>query len=105
MHGLKSSQNVTRFYTHQTAAINALRDDKHVIVSTGTASGKSIIYQVPLLNFLEEDKDSTAIFIFPTKALAQDQKTALEQLLCRVPGLEDIQVGCRTDAAIIRARR
>ncbi|KAG8875050.1 hypothetical protein FRB97_005471 [Tulasnella sp. 331] len=90
--GLQVSMNVTRFFSHQTAAINALRNNRHVIVSTGTASGKSIIYQVPLLIFLEEDRDSTAIFIFPTKALAQDQKTALEQLLCRVPGLEDVQV-------------
>ncbi|KAG9006140.1 hypothetical protein FRB94_000965, partial [Tulasnella sp. JGI-2019a] len=90
--GLRDAINVTRFFTHQTAAINALRANKHVIVSTGTASGKSIIYQVPLLTFLEGDRESTAIFIFPTKALAQDQRTALEQLLCHTPGLEDVQV-------------
>lgn len=41
---------------------------------------------------LEEDRDTTAIFIFPTKALAQDQKAALEHLLARCPGLEDVKV-------------
>ncbi|KAG9001135.1 hypothetical protein FRB90_011666 [Tulasnella sp. 427] len=90
--GLKSSMNVEKFYSHQAKAINALRDGKHVIVSTGTASGKSVIYQVPLLSMLEEDRDTTAMFIFPTKALAQDQKAALEHLLARVPGLEDVKV-------------
>ncbi|KAG8949918.1 hypothetical protein FRC04_008221 [Tulasnella sp. 424] len=90
--GLKSSMNATEFYSHQAKAINALREGKHVIVSTGTASGKSVIYQVPLLSMLEEDRDTTAMFIFPTKALAQDQKAALEHLLARCPGLEDVKV-------------
>ncbi|KAG8953362.1 hypothetical protein FRC03_011793, partial [Tulasnella sp. 419] len=89
---LLNFRNIGSFYSHQAAAINAILGGKHVIVSTGTASGKSVIYQVPLLTFLEENPDSKAIFIYPTKALAQDQKTALEQLLCRCPGLESIQV-------------
>ncbi|KAG8912308.1 hypothetical protein FRC01_005168 [Tulasnella sp. 417] len=90
--GLNLSMSVTKLYSHQAKAINALREGKHVIVSTGTASGKSIIYQVPLLSMLEEDRDTTAMFIFPTKALAQDQKAALEHLLARCPGLEDVKV-------------
>ncbi|KAG8908600.1 hypothetical protein FRB99_004888 [Tulasnella sp. 403] len=89
---LSSSMGVTQFYSHQANAINALHDGKHVIVSTGTASGKSVIYQVPLLRFLEEDPDSTAMFIFPTKALAQDQMAALQQLLSRCKGLENTQI-------------
>ncbi|KAG8891410.1 hypothetical protein FRC00_013714, partial [Tulasnella sp. 408] len=83
---------VTKLYGHQAKAINALGEGKHVIVSTGTASGKSVIYQVPLLTMLEEDRETTAMFIFPTKALAQDQKAALEHLLARCPGLEDVKV-------------
>ncbi|KAG1749078.1 DEAD H helicase [Suillus paluster] len=89
---LRESRNITSLYYHQTAAINAIAKKKHVIVSTSTASGKSVIYQVPLLKFLEENSNSTAIFIYPTKALAQDQRTALEQLLWACPGLQHIKV-------------
>ncbi|KAI0797837.1 P-loop containing nucleoside triphosphate hydrolase protein [Abortiporus biennis] len=89
---LKDARKITSLYTHQVAAINALSQNKNVIVSTSTASGKSVIYQVPLLRFLEEDLDATAIFVYPTKALAQDQKAALEQLLFSCPGLEHVKV-------------
>ncbi|KAG1835727.1 DEAD H helicase [Suillus variegatus] len=89
---LRESRNITSLYYHQAAAINAIVQRKHVIVSTSTASGKSVIYQVPLLKFLEENSNATAILIYPTKALAQDQRTALEQLLCACPGLQHIKV-------------
>ncbi|CAE6406342.1 unnamed protein product [Rhizoctonia solani] len=89
---LKAARGVTGFYSHQSAAINSIWGGKNVIVSTSTASGKSVIYQVPILCALEEDKAVTAMFIYPTKALAQDQKGAIEQLLLRCPGLEDIKV-------------
>ncbi|TCD65415.1 hypothetical protein EIP91_002714 [Steccherinum ochraceum] len=89
---LLQARKISSLYTHQVASINALMQSKNVIVSTSTASGKSVIYQVPLLTFLEENTDATAIFIYPTKALAQDQKAALEQLLAACPGLEDIKV-------------
>lgn len=67
--GLRKARSVTKFYSHQAAAINAIAEGKHVIVSTATASGKSLIYQAPLLRFLEEDRESTAIYIYPTKVL------------------------------------
>ncbi|KAI6019639.1 DEAD H helicase [Pisolithus orientalis] len=89
---LRDSRKITSFYTHQTAAINAICDKKHVIVSTSTASGKSVIYQVPILRFLEEDPSATAMFVYPTKALAQDQRTALEQLLWSCPELRHVNV-------------
>ncbi|KAJ3993850.1 DEAD/H helicase [Lentinula boryana] len=89
---LQSSRNIETLYSHQATAINALNSGKDVIVSTSTASGKSVIYQVPLLRLLENDPHATAIFVYPTKALAQDQKSALENLLRACPGLEHIQV-------------
>ncbi|KIK63733.1 hypothetical protein GYMLUDRAFT_222021 [Collybiopsis luxurians FD-317 M1] len=89
---LRSSRNITSLYSHQAAAISALDSGKDVIVSTSTASGKSVIYQVPLLQLLESDPQATAIFVYPTKALAQDQKTALENILVTCPGLEHIPV-------------
>ncbi|KAF7796887.1 hypothetical protein EIP86_008072 [Pleurotus ostreatoroseus] len=89
---LRDSRKISSFFSHQVAAIDALDQGKHVIVSTSTASGKSVIYQVPFLKSIEQDRSATAIFIYPTKALAQDQKKALEQLLCACPGLETIRV-------------
>ncbi|KAG8791791.1 hypothetical protein FRC16_000283, partial [Serendipita sp. 398] len=89
---LQKSRGISKLYKHQADAINAVKDGKHVIVCTATASGKSVIYQVPALLFLEEDNDSTAIYIYPTKALAQDQRLALDQLVHACPGLEDIKV-------------
>ncbi|KAN0124052.1 P-loop containing nucleoside triphosphate hydrolase protein [Russula decolorans] len=85
---LRDARKITTLYTHQTSAIAALSNGKDVIVSTSTASGKSVIYQVPLLRMLEQDKGTKALFIYPTKALAQDQRAALEQLLACCPGLE-----------------
>ncbi|KAI0781100.1 DEAD/H helicase [Trametes elegans] len=89
---LRDSRGITSLYTHQVAAISALRQKKNVIVSTSTASGKSVIYQVPVLQFMEADPQSTAFFIYPTKALAQDQRAALQQLLYACPGLGHIKV-------------
>ncbi|KDR81414.1 hypothetical protein GALMADRAFT_89308 [Galerina marginata CBS 339.88] len=87
-----SSRNIQSLYSHQVAAIEAIRSGKHVVVSTSTASGKSVIYQIPLLMFLEEDVHATAILVFPTKALAQDQKSSLEQLFQISPGLAHLKV-------------
>ncbi|KAJ7590973.1 DEAD/H helicase [Mycena floridula] len=89
---LKNFRKITSLFIHQVKAIQALSQGRDVIVSTATASGKSVIYQVPLLRFLQENPNSTAIFVYPTKALAQDQRAALEQLLSACPGLEHIQV-------------
>ncbi|KAI9456100.1 hypothetical protein HD554DRAFT_2317614 [Boletus coccyginus] len=89
---LSDARKINSLYSHQAAAINAIAEQRHVIVSTSTASGKSVIYQVPLLRLLEEDPSATAIFVYPTKALAQDQRTALEQLLWSNPGLRHIRV-------------
>ncbi|CAE6466970.1 unnamed protein product [Rhizoctonia solani] len=75
---LKMARGVTGFYSHQAAAINSIWDGKNVIVSTSTASGKSVIYQVPILCALEKDKDVTAMFIYPTKVATYDGDTPQE---------------------------
>jgi DEAD/DEAH box helicase domain-containing protein len=69
-----------RLYTHQAQAINAVRAGQHVILSTGTASGKTLAYNVPVLEALVEDGRARALYLFPTKALAQDQLRGLEEL-------------------------
>ena len=72
---------IDALYTHQTDAINSLRSGKNVIVSTGTASGKSLCYNLPVLETLLKDRSASAMYIFPTKALAQDQRKALGRLV------------------------
>lgn len=64
---------ITRLYSHQAQAIEAVRRGEHVIVVTGTASGKSLCYNIPVMEALEQDAHARALYIFPTKALAQDQ--------------------------------
>lgn len=58
---------VTRFYTHQATAINHILDGKHVVVSTATSSGKSVIYNLPVMSSVLRDAQSTALYLFPTK--------------------------------------
>lgn len=53
---------------------------KHVVVCTSTASGKSLCYNLPILEALVRDPQATALYMFPTKALAQDQLRALKEL-------------------------
>ncbi len=71
-------------WSHQAVAINHLRAGRSVVVSTGTASGKSLCYQIPVAEAVTEDRGS-ALLLFPTKALAQDQLRSLTAL-----GLRDL---------------
>jgi DEAD/DEAH box helicase domain-containing protein len=81
VNALYTARNITRLYSHQAEAINNIHAGHDVIVSTSTSSGKSLIYQIPMLHELEQDPDTRAMFIFPTKALAQDQKRSLTEIL------------------------
>jgi DEAD/DEAH box helicase domain-containing protein len=69
-----------RLYAHQARAINAVRAGQHVILATGTASGKTLAYNIPVLEALVEDGRARALYLFPTKALAQDQLRGLHEL-------------------------
>ncbi len=69
-----------KLYVHQAQAINAIRDGQHVIVATSTASGKTLVYNVPVLESIMADYRSRVFYLFPTKALAQDQLRSLRQL-------------------------
>ncbi|MEZ5126312.1 MAG: DEAD/DEAH box helicase [Thermoleophilia bacterium] len=68
---------VTFLHAHQAAAYDALHRGEHVVISTGTASGKSLCYQLAILERQITDDRSRALLIFPTKALAQDQARRL----------------------------
>jgi len=71
---------VSRLYTHQVCAIEALRAGRDTVVVTGTASGKSLCFHLPALERVLEAPEATALYLFPTKALAQDQLKSLTRL-------------------------
>ncbi len=70
-----------RLYSHQAQAIDAARDGQHVVVATGTASGKTLCYNLPVLEATLLNPQTRALYLFPTKALAQDQLRALSELI------------------------
>src|SRR5207253_9574461 len=65
------AKGVEQLYTHQAAAAEAIRAGLNVVVVTPTASGKTICYSLPVLTAVLEDPDTRALYLFPTKALAQ----------------------------------
>lgn len=92
VNALYNTKGITQFYAHQAEALNSLHEGQHVVVATSTSSGKSLIYQLPVLHALEDDPMTRAMYIFPTKALAQDQKRSLKEMLAYMPGFEDVVV-------------
>ncbi|KAI4086511.1 MAG: hypothetical protein LQ344_007491 [Seirophora lacunosa] len=92
VNALYNTRGITQLYSHQAEAINNLYDGSNVIIATSTSSGKSLIYQIPMLHELEQDPNARGMYIFPTKALAQDQKRSMKEMLRFMPGLEEIIV-------------
>jgi DEAD/DEAH box helicase domain-containing protein len=75
------SRGISKLYTHQASAIEHALAGRNVVVVTPTASGKTLCYNVPALHSILQDPSSRALYLFPTKALAQDQLAEL-QLMC-----------------------
>ncbi len=71
-------------YSHQSIAWSQVRARKNILLSTGTASGKTLAYNLPVISSLLEDPQSRALYLFPTKALAQDQLTVVGGLLTAI---------------------
>jgi DEAD/DEAH box helicase domain-containing protein len=78
------TQSIEALYTHQAEAWTCVQAGGHPAIVTGTASGKTLCYNLPVLDCLLRDPDARALYLFPTKALAQDQQAALRQLLAGV---------------------
>jgi DEAD/DEAH box helicase domain-containing protein len=76
-----NTRGVRRLYTHQASAVGAALDGKDVTVVTSTASGKTLCYNLPVLQAVLENPASRALYLFPTKALSQDQYTELHDLI------------------------
>jgi DEAD/DEAH box helicase domain-containing protein len=75
-----AEKNIRRLYTHQAAAAEAVHAGKNIVIVTPTASGKTLCYNLPVLNAVLENSDTRALYLFPTKALAQDQLAELHDL-------------------------
>lgn len=72
---------VERLYVHQAHALDRARAREHTVIVTGTASGKTLCYNLPVLETLHGDPGARALYLFPTKALAQDQLKGLKRFL------------------------
>lgn len=75
------NRGIVRLYSHQGQAFRKAAEGRHLVVVTPTASGKTLCYNLPVLNTLLRDPDSRALYLFPTKALAQDQMAELQTLI------------------------
>jgi len=76
------SLGIGALYAHQAMAVNAIRRGKNVMVDTASASGKTLCYNLVVLEAIMKDPSSRALYLFPTKALAQDQLRGLNELVC-----------------------
>ncbi|HTS61609.1 MAG TPA: DEAD/DEAH box helicase [Candidatus Acidoferrales bacterium] len=71
-------RGITRLYSHQAEAFETIQAGKNVVIVTPTASGKTLCYNLPVLNLLLKDAGARAMYVFPTKALAEDQLHELQ---------------------------
>ena len=74
------AKGIDRLYSHQAAAAEAAHEGKNIVIVTPTASGKTLCYNLPVINAILENSDTRAIYLFPTKALAQDQLAEIHDL-------------------------
>ncbi len=80
-------ENDIRLYSHQCEAINAASSGSNVIITTPTASGKTLAFNIPVFGRLASDGSARALYIYPTKALANDQLAGLERM-ARYTGID-----------------
>jgi DEAD/DEAH box helicase domain-containing protein len=90
-----ATMGIERLYTHQVEAIEHLRGGRNVVIVTSTASGKTLCYNLPVLECLLAEPQAKAFYLFPTKALAQDQLRGLRRFAESHPDLAEA-VKCGT---------
>jgi DEAD/DEAH box helicase domain-containing protein len=82
-------QGIQSLYIHQGAAWRDAQNGLNVVIVTGTASGKTLAYNLPVLDHLLGDPEARALYLFPTKALAQDQRSVVSRLSTLSCGIYD----------------
>jgi DEAD/DEAH box helicase domain-containing protein len=90
------ARGVTALYTHQAQAFAEVAAGGHIVVTTPTASGKTLCYNLPVLDAILRDHASRALYLFPTKALAQDQMAELHELSGALAAAGGGEVGVHT---------
>ncbi|OGD26809.1 MAG: helicase [Candidatus Aminicenantes bacterium RBG_19FT_COMBO_65_30] len=85
-----AAKGFTSLYSHQRSSWEALKEGKNIVVVTPTASGKTLCYNLPVLDAILKDPGTRALYLFPTKALSQDQQAELDDINTRLP--EEIRV-------------
>src|SRR5712675_2142529 len=88
-----ASRGISQLYTHQAEVIDHALAGRHVVVITPTASGKTLCYNAPVLNAILQDHSSRALYLFPTKALAQDQLAELQTMCETIDRASAEQIG------------
>ncbi|MDF9296717.1 DEAD/DEAH box helicase [Geobacillus stearothermophilus] len=78
------ARGIASLYTHQASAYEAVRSGRNIVAVTPTASGKTLCYNLPVLQAIAEAPESRALYLFPTKALAQDQKNELHEIIAEM---------------------
>ncbi|MBI5587110.1 MAG: DEAD/DEAH box helicase [Deltaproteobacteria bacterium] len=79
------SLGIKTLYEHQAGAIDLIREGRNTVIMTPTASGKSLIYNIPVVESLMKDPDTHALYLFPLKGLEQDQLKAFRELTAGLP--------------------
>ena len=79
------SKGIESLYSHQTEAIRHIDEGENIVLSTGTSSGKSLCYSIPILNNQLNEPGSTALLLFPTKALTNDQLLTFQGFALQLP--------------------
>ena len=87
------SRGIRRLYTHQAEAVAHILEHENVVVVTPTASGKTLCYNLPVLNTVIDNPEARALYLFPTKALSQDQVAELHEL---VAALSEVKFDIKT---------
>jgi len=91
-----ATRGISQLYTHQAEVIGHALAGRHAVVITPTASGKTLCYNAPVLNSILQDHSSRALYLFPTKALAQDQLAELQKMCETIAAGSGEQVGVFT---------
>ncbi|MCG8550932.1 MAG: DEAD/DEAH box helicase, partial [Desulfobacterales bacterium] len=78
---LLAGLGIKNLYTHQARAVSLILDNCHTVIATPTASGKSLVYNLPVMDELISDPQAHALYLFPLKALARDQLDTVNQML------------------------
>ncbi len=87
---------ITKLYTHQAEAVAHALAGRHVVITTPTASGKTLCYNAPVLSSILRDPSTRALYLFPTKALAQDQLAELHELADLLSRRTETEIGVFT---------